>query len=87
MTIIKFDFGKKSAEFNTTDTERINEMINNLHSKTNDISTYEWSDGTPILSWPNNDAYDYDEEYEDYHNYSPSAPWNAPGMSVSDFIR
>lgn len=27
-------------------------------------------------------------EEEDYieRNYSPSCPWNAPGMSVSDFI-
>lgn len=28
--------------------------------------------------------YGYDE---DRSSYSPSAPWNAPGMRVSDFIR
>ena len=26
-----------------------------------------------------------EEDYED-HDYSPSCPWNAPGMSVRDFI-
>ena len=26
------------------------------------------------------------EEYEDDYYYSPSCPWNAPGMSVRDFI-
>lgn len=30
------------------------------------------------------DSYDY---YEDRGSYSPSAPWNAPGMKMSDFIR
>lgn len=29
---------------------------------------------------------DYDDYYEDRGSYSPSAPWNAPGMKVSDFI-
>ena len=30
---------------------------------------------------------EYDECYEDdYRDYSPSCPWNAPGMRVSDFI-
>ena len=36
---------------------------------------------------------DYQEEVEDYYSpsctagdYSPSNPWNAPGMSVADFI-
>lgn len=28
----------------------------------------------------------YTEEYEDDYYYSPSCPWNAPGMSVRDFI-
>ena len=28
-----------------------------------------------------------DEDYYDDRDYSPSAPWNAPGMKVSDFIR
>ena len=26
------------------------------------------------------------EHYEDRGSYSPSAPWNAPGMSIHDFI-
>lgn len=30
--------------------------------------------------------YDYDERDSEYGNYSPSAPWNAPGMKVSDFL-
>ena len=32
--------------------------------------------------------YDACEEYinDDRGSYSPSAPWNAPGMKVSDFI-
>ena len=29
---------------------------------------------------------DFEEEYED-EDYGPSNPWDAPGMSVSDFIR
>ena len=37
----------------------------------------------------------YDDDYEDeeyipsstYGDYSPSNPWDAPGMSASDFIR
>lgn len=32
------------------------------------------------------DEDDYDDGYDDDRNYSPSAPWNAPGMRVSDFI-
>ena len=35
--------------------------------------------------WGMNIVDDY--EYEDRGSYSPSAPWNAPGMKVSDFIR
>lgn len=33
-------------------------------------------------------ATEVDWEEEDYieRNYSPSCPWNAPGMSVKDFI-
>lgn len=27
------------------------------------------------------------EELEDREMYSPSCPWNAPGMKVSDFVR
>lgn len=29
-----------------------------------------------------------DDDEEDYieRNYSPSCPWNAPGMSIKDFI-
>lgn len=27
-----------------------------------------------------------DDEEEEEESYSPSAPWNAPGMSISDFI-
>ena len=27
------------------------------------------------------------EELEDRDMYSPSCPWNAPGMKVSDFVR
>lgn len=33
------------------------------------------------------DDYDDGYEYDDRGSYSPSAPWNAPGMRVSDFIR
>ena len=40
----------------------------------------------------NEDGVDY-EVYEDYYvssseagDYSPSHPWDAPGMSISDFI-
>jgi hypothetical protein len=34
------------------------------------------------------DEYDTDKLVYDYEeqNYSPSCPWNAPGMSVKDFI-
>ena len=34
------------------------------------------------------DDYDEEEEYEETDRglYSPSMPWNAPGMRVSDFI-
>jgi len=28
-----------------------------------------------------------EDEWEDRGSYSPSAPWNAPGMKISDFIR
>ena len=28
----------------------------------------------------------FEDESEDRGLYSPSMPWNAPGMSVSDFI-
>ena len=27
-----------------------------------------------------------DEQYNQSREYGPSCPWNAPGMSVSDFI-
>ena len=29
---------------------------------------------------------EFEEDYDDRDFYSPSCPWNAPGMSVSDFI-
>lgn len=35
------------------------------------------------------DSYDYEEEYipsSENGDYSPSNPWDAPGMSISDFI-
>lgn len=42
------------------------------------------------------DGYEYEDDFDDYDrdyapsstrgDYSPSAPWNAPGMSVSDFL-
>ena len=35
------------------------------------------------------DCYEDDSDYvrsSTYGHYSPSAPWNAPGMSVRDFI-
>lgn len=26
------------------------------------------------------------DDYDGHEDYSPSAPWNAPGMKISDFI-
>lgn len=37
------------------------------------------------LSFKSRELYRQDREEREY--YSPSCPWNAPGMSVSDFIR
>ena len=37
----------------------------------------------------NKEWYDYDRYYTPsatYGDYSPSCPWNAPGMSIHDFI-
>lgn len=37
--------------------------------------------------WCGSDEPEDDPEiWEDDRDYSPSAPWNAPGMKVSDFI-
>lgn len=45
----------------------------------------EWCVVERLIS--NAEAEDLDED-DDYveRNYSPSCPWNAPGMSVKDFI-
>jgi len=33
-----------------------------------------------------NEPDDEPEEYNEQRNYSPSQPWNAPGMRISDFF-
>lgn len=56
---------------------------------------YDWHD--PYGFYPDEEENLWEEEYEDPWerefirsaaggNYSPSNPWDAPGMSVSDFI-
>ena len=63
-----------------------------------ELNDYLWFNDSEIyemLGMDNGDNYDYDDDcdYDDgyipsstYGDYSPSAPWNAPGMSISDFI-
>ena len=56
------------------------EMETNEYSEAEECKRYE--EGEPS-------CYDDEEEYTPsatHGDYSPSSPWNAPGMSISDFI-
>lgn len=54
--------------------------------------TYEiWIDGDGDFRWDVIEEEEDDDEYDytpsaTHGDYSPSCPWNAPGMSISDFI-
>jgi hypothetical protein len=54
--------------------------------------TYEiWIDGEGDYRWDVIEEEEDDDEYDytpsaTHGDYSPSCPWNAPGMSISDFI-
>lgn len=54
------------------------------------IVEYQTEDGRLILKWPLDEDVEGEEDEMEYSrvgiDFSPSAPWNAPGMSVSDFI-
>lgn len=48
-----------------------------------------WTDYEGDYRWDISEEEDDDEEYTPsatHGDYSPSCPWNAPGMSISDFI-
>ena len=62
-----------------------------------ELNDFLWFEDTEIfnlLGITNEDEDDDEDEYDDddytpsstHGDYSPSAPWNAPGMSISDFI-
>ena len=88
MRIDVFFCGNLDYSFDSSDKEQINKMVKELNRKhRGDTVEYYTEDGKPILRWPLED-----EEYKEDNypimgrDYGPSNPWNAPGMSVSDFI-
>ena len=49
----------------------------------------EWCQVTRLISNAEEELSDNDSDWEDDYverNYSPSNPWDAPGMSIRDFI-
>ena len=55
-------------------------------------SDFDWQCETETEAWEWFDSYNGFEEDDEYcpsstnGDYSPSNPWDAPGMSISDFI-
>lgn len=47
---------------------------------------YPWEDGDSSIDDDWQDMYDYYTPSASRGDYSPSSPWNAPGMSIHDFI-
>ena len=65
--------------------ENIEKVVDGIHFSEDDLTEIRMEilcQSDMIYDSNNN----YDKYYEDRGLYSPSAPWNAPGMSVSDFI-
>ncbi len=80
------------------DTEMPDDMVwakRVLSDPTNDYISLESEDGQQFYFWGKGfcekAGVEYEEEDDDYASagrgdYGPGCPWNAPGMSVSDFI-
>ena len=75
--------------FDSSDQEKINQMVRSINDPENDVLTYYTESGEPIWHWPLDGNTEDNEEYEYSYvgiDFGPSNPWDAPGMSVSDFI-
>jgi len=89
MTIQIFEFGRYLRSFDDSNEVEVKAMAEDISSPYYDgAREYIDEDGHWICRWP------LDCEEEEEHEYSrvgidfsPSCPWDAPGMSVSDFIR
>lgn len=93
----KYQFDDYCKMFGPMTERDVLNMIN-LYEETDkeEEAFRKWASGEPDGGWNNEYSEEEPEEYcseffrgleeEDRDNYSPSAPWNAPGMSVSDFI-
>ena len=78
-----FFCGELDHEFSDKDQEEMNFMQQELASLTND-GIWEFEDEEGHTMFP---TYTQSDNYSSgYGDYSPNNPWNAPGMSVSDFI-
>lgn len=84
MKIRKNAFGITERSFDTdTDTDAAARKAKGLRNPMNDHTDHIAADtDQAILRWPTED-----DDDEDWHDYSPSAPWKAPGMRPEDFIR
>lgn len=74
--------------------------INKNDTKENDIKLFSLMSKEELVDYiehfydeTEETIFDEIEEHEEYHrpsslygDYSPSCPWNAPGMSICDFI-
>lgn len=90
MTIQVFEYGHYIYSFEDTNETEVTMMANDLNSPLYDgMREYiDSDDGIYILRWPMeteepDEGYGYSRVGVDF---SPSNPWDAPGMSVSDFI-
>ena len=91
MKINVHDFERFYYSFDSSDEAEVQDMVRTLNDPMNDIRTYYTEDGNMILHWPLDGNDDDDNEYDEYLyigiDFGPSNPWDAPGMSISDFIR
>ena len=95
MKVTVYFCGNEDYTFDTddqNDQDKVKMMVAALNDPENDTTEYYDENGNYILHWPlkDNSQDNMEDEAGEYLrmgiDYSPSCPWNAPGMSVSDFI-
>ena len=84
-----FEDEENNYWIDSNDDEAVAIMRRALCDPENDTTTYYTEDGNQIFHWPIDEQPDEEEDY--YYSrvgidFSPSSPWNAPGMSIADFI-
>ena len=89
MTIQVFEFGKYLRSFDDSNEVEVATMARDVNNPYYDgMREYIDENGFWITQWPRMSK--NDEEEAEYSrvgvDFSPSNPWDAPGMCISDFI-